>query len=132
MKFENYVFHDRITVGDEELEIQFIPEKVAPTYYTLLKAISEAEKSLKTPEEVNTYAELIVRLMSLIYGPEVTEKMVNYYGENMNGMIDDVTFYLAVKIAPVMREFSKAKEKRLKQKNKELRRLSWRAWFGRW
>lgn len=132
MKFDNYVFKDTIEINDKTLSVEFAPEAIAKNYYMLIDDLTKAEKDLTTKEQVMKYSNLIVRLMNMIFGIENTAYIVDAYENNMNGMIEVVTFYLATKIAPVMREASKAHEKRLKQQNRAMRRLSCKAWIHRW
>lgn len=129
MKLEkDEVYNGEIQIGDEVLKYSFIPARIAKDYFKVIKDISEAEKHLETEAEINRYSALIARLMYMVFGQEVSDKIIAWYGNDSQGMIEEIIYANCIEIMPAVRQCALARTKRLRKQNREIRNASRRKW----
>jgi hypothetical protein len=129
MKLEkDEVYNGEIELDGKVLKYSFIPARIAKDYFAVIKDITEAEKSLKTDQEINRYSALIAKLMYMIFGQEVSDKIIEWYGDDSQGMIEQIIYANCVEIMPTVRRCALERTKRLMKQNREIRNASRRKW----
>ena len=91
-----------LMLGDNRLEIEFDPHKICTQYNKLVRALIASEKA----ENAQEYGKLTVELMQLTMGEETALKVMQFYGENTEKLINEMVMFLGWRIAPIMRNAS--------------------------
>lgn len=124
------MFEDTISLGmtDKKIKVSFSPEKIGEDYFRIIHGLAVEEKH-KYGDNAEKYSQLFIELLVLLFGQENALDLLKSYSEDYEKLINEVVFYTGTKIAPVMREASKRRKKKIKSEKKAMRSLSHRLWF---
>lgn len=122
------VFADSFALGNGQMvQVKFVPEEIAPSYYKILKQLIDSEKHKDT--DPDTYSKALIQLMVLLFG-KGTKLVLEYYAGDYVPMVNRFVLYIGTKIAPVMRQASKDRKRRAKADAKAMRAAARVRWFG--
>lgn len=123
-------FQDEIMLGEsgKKISFSFSPDEISERYFQLIKGLTLEEKNKET-ENAEKYGALFVELIVLLFGEKNAQILLDFYKDDYRALINSVIFYTGTKIAPVMREASRRRKKRIKAEKKAMRTASMRRWF---
>ncbi len=84
------------------------------------KAVAEhGNKGAKYGDVVEAYGLAIRALIVAVFGEEQTEKMTEFYGNNLDALLDDVLPYILNRLFPMLRKASAERAKAMRKAQKQ-------------
>ena len=97
---------EQVKLGDEVLSIEIVPEEIAREYNKVQVEIIQTQDAIRkaqgapSAELLEQYGMAIIKLFSILFGQENTEKLLVYYEDNYVEMSTEVMPFIVDVIKP--------------------------------
>ena len=108
-------------VLDVDLNVDEVTNRVSKAWDALGAAQIELQKSPDDPRDMDAYGRAVIAVFDVIFGPDNSKKLLEFYEGHYSEMLLDVFPFLTNVVMPQIRDASNARKEQLLEAAKKMK-----------